>query len=349
VLAAANHYIFRLSHPEEFKDEQNIVRIGVILPLSGNSAFVGGPAQKAVETALRDIKSEQILKKHYELIFADNDNSQKNSILAANRLISINRVNAILTMWSPAGISINPITEQSKIPHIGCAWGYDVGQGYYNMNHATFPEEQVAALIKELLEREIKTIGFVWDYEKSQQELIDYLQVQLDKNDIKVVFNTPIISGTTDFRTEIAKMKTQNADIILMFMLPPGMDMFVKQKNEAGYDVPITSIEYLSYNPTLFEGMWYIGDAVGSREFSRYWKEETGNEISSCVANLYDSLKMLVEAFEEVDNPEDVVNYIMNNKDFESVMGEIYLDPDGNIHTQTVLKRIINGKSVEIE
>ena len=337
-------------------NDKPVVKIGVILPLTGNSAFAGIPVQKSINLALRDIQKEQNLKYNYELIYADTDNSQKQAILATNRLKSMDGVNAIISMWSPAGLVISPFAEQNKILHLGCSWGYDVAKGHYNFNHATFAEEQTAALIKQLKKRGIDRIGFIWDNEKSQYELIDYLKQELAKNNINIVFDNPIVRGTTDFRMEIAKMKGKDAQIILMLMLPPGMDMFVKQKREAGYNVPITSIEYLSYNAKLFEGYWYIGDAVGSDEFGRYAKQEIGEDLTSCMANLYDGLKMVIEGFENVpanqgsipDN-EDVAKFMLNNRNFKSVMGNIYIDDEGNVHTETVVKQIIDGHPVQIE
>lgn len=341
---------------QKMESDKPVVKIGVTLPLSGNSAFAGKPVQDAIVLALNDVKKEKNLKYNYQLFFEDTDNQPKQALLVANRLRSVNGVQAILSMWSPAGIALESFADQNKIVHMGCSWGYDVGNGNYSFNHATFPEEQTEALIKQLNKRGIKRIGFIWDAEKSQQELTDYLKQELAKNKIEIVFDNPIIRGTSDFRTEIIKMKEKNAEIILMLMLPPGMDMFVKQKNELGYNVPITSIEYLSYNPKLFEGAWYIGDALGTADFGEYFKEKTGNELTSCVANMYDGLKMIVEGFEAVSKDEnsipeneDVAKFIKSNQNFKSVMGKINIDVMGNVHTDPVVKIIIDQKPITIE
>ena len=68
---------------------------------------------------------------------------------------------------------------------------------------------------------------------------------------------------------------------------------------------------------------------------------------------------MLVHAYENtalrdgetIPNNEDVVKTLLNIKDtgFVSAINEINIDKDGNIDSPAVLKRIINGKPVNVD
>lgn len=335
-------------------DDRPVIRVGVILPLSGDSAFAGVPVRKTMQIALEDTKREGNLKYEYELIFDDNQNLPKQSIASANRLINVNRVNAILSMWSEVGVTINQMVNDKKVIHIGCSWGYETAQGKYAFNHATFQKEQTGALIKELKKRSVKSIGLVYENEKAQNEIVDYIAKELANAGIKVAFDQKLLRGIVNLRSEIAKMKKSDAEIILMFMFPPTMNAFVKQKSEMNYDVPLTSIEYFTFQPELFEGYWYISDALGTEKFGKYIKEKTGEELNSCMGNMYDSLKLLINAFENapiadgaVIPTNDAVAETLQNtntKKWGSVMGDIWFDDQGNIHTQTTLKIIKNGK-----
>jgi branched-chain amino acid transport system substrate-binding protein len=354
IIIAAAIAIIALPNKQIVDDDKPVIKIGVILPLSGDSAFAGVPVRKTIQVALEDAKREGNLKFEYELIFDDNQNIPKQSITSANRLINVNRVNAILSMWSEVGVTINKMVNDKKIIHIGCSWGYETAQGKYAFNHATFQEEQTSALIKELKKRNIKSIGLVYENEKQQNETVDYIAKELTAAGVKVAFDQKILRGTLDLRSEIAKMKKSNAEIVLMLMFPPTMNAFVKQKSEMNYDVPLTSIEYFTFQPELFEGYWYISDALGTDKFGKYIKEKTSEELNSCMGNMYDSVKLLINAFENtpiengapIPTSDAVAETLqnMNTKKFNSVMGDIWFDDQGNIHTQTTLKIIKNGK-----
>lgn len=336
--------------------EKPLVKIGVLLPLSGETAFAGKPVQTMILQALKDIRKARSLNYDYELIFDDTQNSTEQSLANANRLYRVNRVNSIISMWAPAAIALNDFAEKNKIIHLGCSWGYEAARGEYNFNHATFPEEQTEALVNLLKKHDVKTIGLVWDAEKKQQELIDILKDKLLGNGIRVVFDNMITQGMTDFRLEIIKMQAKKPDVLFMLMMPPEMNQFVQQMNESDWKVPMTSIEYFSFAPELFEGSWYIGDALGDENFGKYAQEKSGSEASSCMANLYDGLKMIVEGYEKtaprekgkIPDNEDVVQRMLNNFSFKSVTGKINIDKDGNIHTQPVVKVIKDGKPVTI-
>jgi ABC-type branched-subunit amino acid transport system substrate-binding protein len=333
-------------------DGKPIVRIGVILPLTGDSAFAGVPVKDTLVQALKDIKSEEHLRYEYELVFEDNQNTPTQSILRANRLRSVDKVSAILSIWSPAGLAVGPFANENNIIHIGCAWGYETAQGKYSFNHATFPSAQTDALVRELKRNNIKSLGIIADAEKSLQGLVDLLLEKLKASNISVAFNTMITRGTTDFRTEILRMKQSDAEMVLMMMLPPGMNSFVRQKNELGYNTPMTSIEFFSFQPDLFEGYWYIGDALGTEEFGEYIQSKTGHNLGSCMANMYDALRLLINAYETsdtLDNEQVAEALLSTDTDkFDSVMGRIFIDEDGNIHTEATLKRIIDGQPTTV-
>lgn len=345
--------IFAFSGRKEIVGDKPTVKIGVILPLSGDFAFAGVPVRDTINQALKDIQNSRDLKYNYKLFFEDNQNTPNQSLLQANRLKSVYDVNALLSVWSESGLVVSPFANKNKIIHIGCAWGYETATGAYAFNHATFPEEQAAALVKELKVRNIKSLGLIWDADKGNQSLVDVLLPQLKAGGIKVSFNEMINRGTTDFRTEISKMKKTDAEIMLLLMMPPGMNIFMKQKNEMKYDVPITSVEYFTFQPDLFEGYWYISDALGTPEFGKYIKSKTGHDLNTCMANMYDSLNLLINAYESTESldNEQVAKALLSAdiNNYKSVTGKIFIDKDGNIHTETTLKKIQNGQPVIVK
>ncbi|MDD3669031.1 MAG: ABC transporter substrate-binding protein [Alphaproteobacteria bacterium] len=333
-----------------------IIRIGATLPLTGDVAFAGIPAQKAIRLALDDIKAEKNLKYDYELVFENDQMTLKQGILNAIRLKSLNNINAILSMWlvSPG---LTDWANKNQVIHMGCSWGYQTARGLYNFNHCNFPEEQTALLIRALKERNISRIGIAHHVTKTHEELVQFIAPELKKAGIEVVFKTAFYHSIRDFRIDIEKMKGKNAEIVLVLMDYPGLVIFAKQVKEQGYQVPLTTFEDFNSYPEYFEGYWFIADAVGTAAFMETFNARTREKSQSCTANLYDGLRILVEGYEKtpvreghlIPANEDVAQTILNLKNIRSVMGDVRMDADGNIHVQPVLRKIKNGKVVGID
>ena len=71
-----------------------VVKIGVILPLSGNNSAMGEASKKAMLMAIAD-NTKQSNKYNYEIIFEDNQMITSKTAVIANKLININKVDVI--------------------------------------------------------------------------------------------------------------------------------------------------------------------------------------------------------------------------------------------------------------
>jgi ABC-type branched-subunit amino acid transport system substrate-binding protein len=260
-------------------------------------------------------------------------------------------------MWGNA-VVISPHANQDGIIHFGCSWGYELSKGLYNFNHNTFPDEQTEVVVKEFQKRDIKKIGLIYNTTKGDYEVTGILKDKLEKAGIKVVWENIFGPEQRDFKSDISKVKDQDVDIVFIFMLDPGMSIYIKQAKELGFNPQYTTIQYFTYNPSLFEGLWYVTDAMGSQEFMDYFQKETGEKPdNSCVVNLYDIVNILIAGYEKatlsndetIPNNTNVANTILNMDDLPTSGGEVNIDEEGNVHTHANLSIIKDGKSVRLE
>lgn len=339
------------------ENEKPVVKIGVTLPLTGNTAFAGVPVKKSIELALRDIRKNKDLKYDYQLFFEDDKLEPKQIMINMNRLASARKVNAIISMWGFAGPAVSKFANEKKIIHLGCSWGYEIAKGFYSFNNCTLPNEQADTLLNEFKNRNIKTIGIIHNATASDMELVKIIEEKLKGSDIKVIYKNMYAMTGRDFRTDILKMKQQPVDLIFVLLASPTLDIMVKQMKEADFHPKMTSINYFGYTPELFEGQWFVQDADGTENFKTYFQQETKEFITSCVPNHYDSLRMIVEGFEKaplkvgeiLPSNETVVETMLKNQEFKSVLGKIFIDDEGNIHSIPVIRKIINGQVVAVE
>ena len=111
------------------------IKIGAIAPLSGSVAFMGEGLRDAILMAKDDLGKT---KHKYEIIFEDGQLNPKDFATAANKLINIDKVNAIIDITA-AGNAVSPIAEQNKVIHFGIANDQNIAKGDYNFLHTVPP------------------------------------------------------------------------------------------------------------------------------------------------------------------------------------------------------------------
>ena len=118
------------------------INIGVMLPLSGDTAEVGNALMNAVTLALFDAKDKRL-----EIIPVDTRGTPQGAEEAAQELISQNVDIVIGPLFSDSIKAAHPIIKRAGVKMIGFSTDHDVaGDGVYLLSFR--PEEQVGRIIK---------------------------------------------------------------------------------------------------------------------------------------------------------------------------------------------------------
>ena len=137
-------------------------------------------------------------------------------------------------------------------------------------------------------------------------------------------------------------------------MIMPGqLSSAVKQIKEMKINIPLTSVESFEYDQgalPLLEGQWYVSSADPSESFMASYKEKYNSLPYPGSGYAYDVIRILITAFEKEEaTNEGVAKTISEMKDFPGVTGVLSVDSDGNINSKAVVKKIIDGKFVEVK
>ncbi|MDP3042952.1 MAG: ABC transporter substrate-binding protein [bacterium] len=331
------------------------IKIGAILPLTGDFAFLGEGIRDAILLAKENLKDTQY---NYEVIFEDDQSSDLKEVAsAANKLINIDKVNILISVNSGPGNVVAPIAEQNKIIHFAIGSDKNMAKGDYNFIHWTQPSEEIQVFIAELQKRGIKKLGIFELNQQGATAMIDELQERLKETDIKIVSHQNFNFGEKDFRTIIAKAKQANAEIYLLGLIfPPELEILAKQIKEAGINIPITSIESfeLTDQLSLFEGEWYVNAADPTEDFVDKFNKKIGKNPSIGAANGYDIFNLIVAASEKKESSiKPATNIIASElkkiKDFNGALGNLSVDEEGIVISQAVVRMIKDGKPITID
>ncbi|MEM4215062.1 MAG: ABC transporter substrate-binding protein [Candidatus Pacearchaeota archaeon] len=104
------------------KEKEEVIKIGAILPLTGNVAFWGQPVQKGMEFAAKEINSKGgINGKKIELRIEDSKGDATEGVIALNKLLNIDKVLTVSVHTTAVSNAVAPILEENKVPWIANA------------------------------------------------------------------------------------------------------------------------------------------------------------------------------------------------------------------------------------
>lgn len=92
------------------------IKIGAILPLTGNIAFLGEPVKKALDLYV-DENKEEFEKRGYSLsiVYGDTKGNAKDAVSIANKMSTIDKVNIFLPFLTNVCQAIIPVAEKNDI------------------------------------------------------------------------------------------------------------------------------------------------------------------------------------------------------------------------------------------
>jgi branched-chain amino acid transport system substrate-binding protein len=329
-----------------------VVNIGITLPLSGNFAELGDGCMKAIETALAEVNSNENNKYEYKVVVEDDRLDIKKAIMNYNRL-KMKDIKTFVTITSGISKAIVPLAEKDKLIHLSIASQKGLADGRYNFSHWTQAEPTAKKMLDEFKKRNIKSYVMLITNNEGSINLGDRLLDETNKSDIKNLAYEKINNGERDFRTLLNKLDNLNPDIWVISLYNPEQDILRKQMLELGIETPITSLTTFtnSNRKELFEGYWYVDGAAGTKEWINKLKSKYGNISTFASGNYYDWIKIMALAYENVEvkeskypNTEDIIDYILNIKEFNGALGQIYPTKEGVFHSNASLMIIKNAK-----
>lgn len=206
------------------KNDDGVLRIGVILPTSGHQASLGQECKKGADIARFVLR--EYLGFDFELIHADSESSPQVGRTKAEKLIN-NGVHAIVGAYdSGVSAAIAQVCEQRSVPFVvNLSAAPQLTEQGYRFLFRNFPTgamliRQGMSLMKDLFrEKNIfpQTAAFIHindTYGETMRAGIEKLMPELDMP-FKIIETITYDAKTQDLSTEVAKIKESGAEFIM--------------------------------------------------------------------------------------------------------------------------------------
>ncbi len=335
-------------------DNKPVVKIGVMLPLSGEMAEFGQNSLYAVEFAAEDHKDSPI---KFDIIFEDDTFTPSRAAVIANKFISVDKVDAIVTSFSPVGSAVSPIADKAKVLHIGLSNAANIAEG--ELNFTDWQELDIAAkkLVDYLVSQNCKkVVSFNMETVGNEEMRVKTNQF-LDERGIeyKEFYFNP---DNSDFALMIQKALDFDADYWILNSFSPGQDILRKKMIEQKIDIPVVNIQCmkLSKNLQLFENQAFVDAPDGSKEFRERMAKKTTSKVLNIPAYAYDIVDLIMKANEDfyvkngrVPNDYELADTLKKTKFYDGIVGKLEIQDNGVIKSPSVIKKIIDGNAVIID
>ncbi len=346
---------------------EEVIKVGVFLPLTGDNAAGGELELRGVELANKNHPT--VLGKKIQLFVQDNKSDKAEAANVVARLIEKDKVCAIVgTYGSSLAMAAGNIVKENKIPTVGTSCTnpqVTKGNDYYFRACFIDPFQGtvMANYFKKLGYKNVAIIQEVSnDYSVG---LAKFFMDSFQGMGGKIVEIANYQTGDKDFTAILTNVKAKNPDAIYA----PGnfteSALMISQAHQLGLKVNFYGGDTWETNDFLEVGGEDVEGAVLTTAFGRevattkeakvfldtFAKEFKNEEPSALTALAYDAYMMVYYGIQKAGSTDSIAirNAIANNKNLPLVTGKTTLNADGDPVKGAVIKTVKNGKFVYVD
>jgi len=286
------------------------VYFGVSGPKTGDSAEYGRLWQQGFDLALDEVNAAGgINGKKVALKWEDSQSDPKQTVPIATKFVGDSSIIAELGDFSsPASIAASPVYNRGKLVQYGFtnsstaftkggpySWSPAITQDIYQRHNAQWVHQSGA--------KKVSVVYLQTDWGK---ESFDDFQKAAKDSGIDIVYSSPILADSTDFRPTLIKARDAAPDAVVHLGYGPDGALVVKQLRDVGFTGPFfggqNTPQFIQLAGTAAEGD--IVDGVYSpadpdprvQAFTKSFRARFGTDPGDFNVYAYDAIKVLAKA-----------------------------------------------------
>jgi len=313
------------------------VKIGVLMPLTGNAAAAGQASKAAIEVAVDIVNNA-----HAELgnlplaataglphlggakldvVFVDHQGNPSLAQQLATRLVTEDKVNARMGAYqSSCTFTATPVAERYGIPFmVGDSTALNItGRGYKYVFRATPIATDFARTYMRLfadMKKEGKTINSIaivnenTDYGTS---VGDAIEAEAKKNNVAVAIRIPYSASSTDVTAQVLQLKDKKPDVVIFISYTADSILYIKTMKNLDYRPPMVLGDDSGFSdPSFVPAINDIGQGLMNRsawdvgkpgsatyKINEMYKAKTGRDLDDTSGRNLQGFLALAEAID---------------------------------------------------
>lgn len=324
------------------------IKIGVVAPLSGDAAPYGEPVRNGVMIAVDTINATGgINSRKVEVIYEDGKCDGKAASSATQKLISIDKVKAIVGMpCSGEVLSSAPITEAAKVILLVQGSNPDITtMGDYLFR--VFPSDAYTgvAIAEKVLADNFTKVAVLTENTPYAVSIEKTFTDGLTSGKGSLVAKDNYNPDVKDFRSILLKIKAANPQALFInAQVGASATRIAQQAREAGikaqfYTAFFTGADFVKAGPAV-EGTYVVDvPTVGSsspvaQDFLSKYAVKSNNNSSYIIfgGGAYDEFMLLAQAIGKVGYDADKIkDYLYSLPSYSGAIGTFHFDKNGDV------------------
>jgi branched-chain amino acid transport system substrate-binding protein len=342
----------------------DVIKIGVNETMTGWGAPYGDMTWKGIQLA-HEHKPE-VLGRPVELVLVDNKSEKSESAIAAQRLVEVEKVVAVVGVNSSSmAMAQNEVLDKAKIPSIGPACTnplvtqdkpyafraafIDPVQGWAGAKYAT---EELQAKTAVLL------VDITLDYCVGLANYFRTNFIQMTGDDHSILGYFSFQTGDRDFTAQLTQIKALNPDVIFAPNEYAEEAAIVQQAAQLGITAPFLAgdsvdvPEFMEIAGEYAEGFSYTAqfhpDGYTHPEAVKFidgFRDAYGIEPETFSVTGYDAYMILLDAIERAGSVDpDAIQKALTETSFVGARGLTVFDEEGNAQLGVPVIQVKDGK-----
>jgi branched-chain amino acid transport system substrate-binding protein len=334
------------------------IPVGYLPALTGPSSSTGIGINRGIQLAVQEINAAGgIDGRQLELITRDTQSDPTKAVNGAAELTRGQKVSCVFgPVNSGESLAVVPLLARTNTPQIHPCWVDTLTDPQkYPMCFRNAPTNQQIGgaanrYVTEVLKK--KKVAVISDTTGYGTASVNAYVPMLKEKGAEVVYQGNVDAANPDLKPELLRMQSAGAEAIMPWSVNAGfLSRIINTRGQMGWDVPIVGQTTLgsgqtaalldkqdfwakvypnNFRPVCFDGAGKLTDRTGSfLDRLKSAKIEMGDTLLWWIALGYDSPRMIAEAMKAVGTePEKIVGYLNQMKNFPGVYGDISFAPD---------------------
>jgi branched-chain amino acid transport system substrate-binding protein len=223
------------------------VKVGVLLPLTGNTAWAGKTNRIAAAIAAEEVNAQDLAGGYkIELVFGDSQCEPRPAHDQAQRLISQEKVQLLIGEWcSSASVAVAQVANDERVPllvNISTADQIAGDAGPYAFQSSMqnrYSQQREAALLEK--DFKFESVAIIVENNDFGLTFRKNMVALMQKAGKKVVLDVTQDRNDTNWYATITRIPASKPDLVIVSISAVQAANFVKQYAEAGITTPLFS------------------------------------------------------------------------------------------------------------
>ena len=343
------------------------IKIGEYASLTGKEAGFGQTSHHGVVMAIEEINAAGgVLGRPFELAYEDNQTKAGESATAVKKLISRNKVVALIgEVSSGRSLEAAPIAQQAKIPMIApAATNPKVTQTGNYIFRVCFIDPFQGTVMAKFAKEDLKAkkVAILSSVSNAYSlGLAKFFKETFTAGGGEITAEKNFSEGDKDFRAQLTAVKAAGVDAVFVPGYYTEAALIVRQARDLGLTVPFfggdgwEDEQLLKIGGEALNGCYYSTHFSAENtdpvvvEFAKKYKGRWDGEVPGAFSALgYDAVYVLADAIKRAGGTEGpkLREALAATKDFSGVSGKTTIDKNRNASKPATIIALKDGKAL---